>query len=472
MEKIPKIDTDGIEFDLLDNPELEAVVSAANQLLGKVFDNSAGKEELNPDHFWPSLRGYRPDKTRLVIKPLDRVGSEPGFSGTRVLIANFIELEEKEKPKNKIENTEIHPSRPLVMKIGKPDRGTGECKLKDELNEEYDVARWIKEQEFEKHDEEAFAWPLDIYPAPSPCKCSVLWSAFYSSTKPFDLSDRSKLFLTQRGLYSVLAGDMAIGWKKRADAFSNNLVVRLEETFQTIDHVFRCLKALHWHGKKGPTVSEERKCIVPEYRKYLRGFKEEGKWGDAWRQIWGSENNKDIKGKHNPVRVLKQLESASYNICVGAIHGDLHPRNIVFSHDRSPHIIDFGWARQETHIAKDFALMECNLRFMVLRPDILNKTLKALVEWIPFHNEFTQTRHPYVDGVAEIIKKLHELAKEHFPKKNKQNWNKEYVVPLFLTALGLLKPNVFSSCHNRVAAILTVQNLADYLGREMDAGRL
>lgn len=456
MGNIPRIDKNDIEFDLLEDFEIEAVENAAKQLLTKVFSNNQGKKELHPDNFWPGLEGYRPDRVNLIIKTLDRVGSEPGFSGTRVFIGNFMEPEKELL------------SDSLVMKIERTDQKTS--KVKDELKEEYEIANWIREQRFEKYDERAFAWPLDIYNANSPDKCSVLWSSFFSFTKPFDLKDPNRANLTQKGLYSVLAGDMAMGWQQQVDDFSNKLDARLQKTYETIEYTYKCLKALHWYGNNSPTVSE--KPIVDEYKKYLRGFKEE-EWGDTWLKIWEDRKENRKKIVYNPVCILENLESRKFEICVGAIHGDLHPRNIVFSYDRASHIIDFGWASKEAHIAKDFALLECNLRFMMLRPDIPENCLKALVDWVPFHNEFSETRYEYIDGIARIIKKLHQIAKDHFPNISKPEfWTKEYVVPLFLVALGLLKPKVFASCHNRNAAILTVEKLADHIGQEIDAGKL
>jgi len=51
---------------------------------------------------------------------------------------------------------------------------------------------------------------------------------------------------------------------------------------------------------------------------------------------------------------------------LGAIQGDLHPGNIVYTRGGRPAIIDFGWASDKAHVAKDFVLLECNLRFLFL----------------------------------------------------------------------------------------------------------
>lgn len=452
MKTPPQIKTDDIEIQMLDDDEFQAVRNSANELLKEVFEEDSQKDaDLQLQNLWPGLGMFRPEP-HMVLLPLDRVGSEPGFSGTKVLIAYFRDVKERGTRK-------IHPSQPWVVKVRKPDQKTGKCGLEDEQK------RVLRVRKFATYEHAAFAWPLHFDRANRHSNCSVLWSPFYSSTQPRKLPERDRLFLTQQGLYGVLAGDMVNGRNGETGASISSVAPHLDAS-QTIRRVFDCLQPLHWHAKQKPSVSSGPLHLVRQYIEYLRGFKAEGGWSDAWREIWGPETKNIINrgnGKLcNPVYVLNKLESFAHNVCVGAIHGDLHPRNIVFTRDGSPRIIDFGWTRGDAHIAKDFVLMECNLRFMVLRPDIPSKALEAMVNWIPFHNTFSHTGSQYVDDRADLIRILHEIARTHFPSNT--NWNREYVIPLFLTSLGLLKPRTLSSCHNRLAAKLTIQSLADYLG--------
>ncbi|ACF45691.1 hypothetical protein Paes_0639 [Prosthecochloris aestuarii DSM 271] len=87
----------------------------------------------------------------------------------------------------------------------------------------------------------------------------------------------------------------------------------------------------------------------------------------------GGGNDKKIqdfdKEWINPFWVFDKIKNNLISLKMGAIHGDLHPRNIVISHDDIPKIIDFGWTQPEAHFAKDFALMEANIRFVSLKPD-------------------------------------------------------------------------------------------------------
>ena len=47
-----------------------------------------------------------------------------------------------------------------------------------------------------------------------------------------------------------------------------------------------------------------------------------------------------------------------------AVHGDLHPSNVIIDEKGKPHLIDFAWGDQKTHVLKDFVLLESSLRFL------------------------------------------------------------------------------------------------------------
>jgi hypothetical protein len=464
MPTIPQIKNDDVEFHLLDDIEFRAILNSTNIFLKKVWGEEGGKRiELSLKTIWPGLGSATP-KIHLVLLPLDRVGSEAGFSGTRVLITYFKDVKKRKK-------VDIHPSRPMVVKIRQVDKTSGHCKLKDE----HDRALQIKK--YAEHNMGTFAWPLRFDIASESIKCSILWSSFFSISQPINLTEPSRLSLTQLGLYGVLAKEMGSGIIKNTDEYGTAIDPMTIDVVSVFRQVFGCLKHLHWHLKTGPIVTNKDRYLVRHYTKseseYLRGFRSKGGWGDAWRNIWGTERekkNRENNSLYNPVFVLKQLEKLKTKMCVGAIHGDLHPRNIVFAKNRSPKIIDFGWANRRSHIAIDFVLLECNLRFMVLRPDISLHSLESLTKWIPFYNEFVPTGDDYIDKRANLIKTLHDIASCHF--KQNVNWDIEYLVPFFIMAIGLLKPKAFSSCHNRLAAKITIEHLADYLGRKIDAGNL
>lgn len=64
---------------------------------------------------------------------------------------------------------------------------------------------------------------------------------------------------------------------------------------------------------------------------------------------------------------------------LSAVHGDLHPNNVVFGHDGKPKLIDFAWGHQSAHVLKDFVLMENSLRFLLF-PPYVNLELQQKVD--------------------------------------------------------------------------------------------
>lgn len=141
--------------------------------------------------------------------------------------------------------------------------------------------------------------------------------------------------------------------------------------------------------------------------------------------------------------------------------GDLHPRNILFSSQKAPHVIDFGWAEDGAHIAKDFALLECNVRFMVMRPEITPSELHDLGRWIGFDGDAPLFANAYCQSRVNLVKCIRGRARNVFPEDT--DWDVEYIIPLFLIALGLLKH--LRDTDNQAAATSFVLSLANYLGQ-------
>jgi hypothetical protein len=175
-----------------------------------------------------------------------------------------------------------------------------------------------------------------------------------------------------------------------------------------------------------------------------------------WRRNPVEELNRSF---YNPINCLERLTKLEVNLQLGAIHGDLHPRNVVLAGTNEPHLIDFGWAADRAHIAKDFALMECNLRFVTVRPDIAADDLSAFTRWIAFDETPPNLKSEDCNKLVLLIQKLREIARRHFPTDS--DWDAQYIVPLFLTAFGLLQ--VLPSIDNQMAARLTILQLSQYL---------
>lgn len=172
--------------------------------------------------------------------------------------------------------------------------------------------------------------------------------------------------------------------------------------------------------------------------------------------------------------VLRRLASLpELSLRVGFIHGDLHPRNIVFADDGTPRVIDFGWARppddpedppQLQHIVKDFVLLEANLRFMTLPPFLPYDEVTALADWIGMGNNPPTVKHAECKLRIDLISELREVGERHIGGCS--DWDAEYVVPLFLVSLGLLKHSHSADCP--WAARYTVLALAKHLDAYLD----
>jgi hypothetical protein len=68
----------------------------------------------------------------------------------------------------------------------------------------------------------------------------------------------------------------------------------------------------------------------------------------------------------NPIKIIDDLLRSKRKLPVSVVHGDLHPSNVVIDSQGDPHLIDFSWCAKGSHILKDFLVMECSIRFLML----------------------------------------------------------------------------------------------------------
>lgn len=420
-----------IEVDILDEDRMEALKSSASDLLRKLIpDRKSGEIWSFRDVVWPA---WEPSTVpSLVLVPLDRLGAAQGFSGTHVMIGYFIDTRE--------DGTSF-PSKPMVVKNYLHDSTSTYHKLEDEN------ARGDSVKDFVAYHKDSFAIPIHFNKSGD---LSFLWSPFASSKWVFEtVSKSSRLSLSTSDFLGLL--------RERTE------IVRLKEI---ISIVFQLLMPLHVLNGR---ASAQKVDILKHYKWYLRDIDPTSDWGSDWaKRTWGPKTQRKVKDLDrewtNPFWVLEKLRSLKPQLLYcGATHGDLHPRNIVFTDFGIPHIIDFGWSGVDSHIAKDFALLECNLRFVTLQTSLGSEDLLKLANWISFGETPPTLKSRYGNETIELITHLRKTAEDHFRDPN--DWDLEYILPMFLISFGLLKH--IQQYDNQIATRYTVLSLADYVARHI-----
>lgn len=441
MARSPKI---AIVAEVLEDKELKVVHRSAETLLTEVLKHkkSTGGALNFGELIWPAIIGQ--DTRRLAptlyLVPLSRLGAVQGYSGNHVMIGYFMD-------------GKILPSRPMVIKISQPKKAN---KLRDEAERASSVRLHVA------YNPDSFAIPLHFESVDG---YGVLWSPF-SSNKPilqsYKTETASRLSLgiedlwfhlreNEYGSHVTRRGQQPV---KDAQDHSNSI-----DPCGVIEKVFYLLKPVHLQGGR---AAYRLRRLYHEYKAYLRGFNDG--WGSQWAEIWGPATQKRItvdgRRRANPLWVLDQIRQLEpKKLLCGGVHGDLHPRNIIFSEAAAPHIIDFGWAAEDTHIVKDFVLLECNLRFMVLRPELTAGEIAKLAAWVTFGAPPPKTANKYVNKRIQMISKIREEAQRLLDKC--ESLDTQYTIPLFLTSLGLLKH--LRDTDNQFAAVQSVLSLAGYL---------
>lgn len=419
-----------VTFEGTEPERLQAIQASAANLCGKMM--TPGSEECVwnlADSVWPALKmpeysGKPVNDITLRLVPLTRLGLMEGKSGSLVLIGYLADAADATRPH----------SHPIVVK-------TLSIKQRDKLHEEYENARSIKPFAYDQKDNVA----IPIFFDSGQVGFNVLWSIFSPSGSvwPDGVADSSTTRLNVKDLREPL--------ERGEDEKAQNV----------LDTTFRLLRNLHFRLNKA--YSDER-VFGEEYLRYLRKL-DEGDWGDEWKASWGACDTQHVEDAGgcftNPFWLLEKLRPLRKLLRIGAIHGDLHPGNIVLTGEQ-PRIIDFGWAKDGAHIAKDFALLECNLRFHTVRPQVNQRDVYALSDWIAWGAPLPPTLGPYAKRRAELIQHLRSKAKEVLTSSDRDTqWDWEYLVPLFFVAFGLLR--YAPQLGNQQAAVRFVLALATHI---------
>jgi hypothetical protein len=444
LAKYLNLRANNLEVDFIDPEAKATIVQSAQRILNKVerdITNPPDGPLSYRDLVWPQITTANMKTTtpQLRVVPLERIGVMQGKSGSKVMLAYFVSS-------NDPDNTDFW-STPMVLKIAKTC-GSADNKLRIEKANADIVKGFVGERH-------RFALPFDFWDGANGQVHSVLWSRFTRNTKLWSNSG-DKYWLGLDDLRSLLKGECTVEGAKTEDV---------------VTQAFELLRPLHNKGLTKPNYQKTN--IVRHYQWYLRDILNKRlewptsnpHWTVPWKAVWGPHTRKDIKqfgaSWKNPFWVLDRLRSfPDQNLLCGVVHGDFHPRNIVITDRAEPYIIDFGWSGDYRHISQDFVLLECNLRFLIQQPAVPFADLRSMSDWIGFDDNKTPSLATDIARKrAKLITNLRKAARAHFPPST--NWDVEYIVPLFLTALGLLKH--MTDCENQLASQLTILSLAQYI---------
>lgn len=81
----------------------------------------------------------------------------------------------------------------------------------------------------------------------------------------------------------------------------------------------------------------------------------------------------------NPLRYVRRLREAKRTLPTCTVHGDLHSSNIVMDSNDIPRLLDFTWCQKGKHVLKDFLVMECSVRFLMM-PNHLGQSQQTMLD--------------------------------------------------------------------------------------------
>lgn len=374
---------------------------------------------------WPAVFDSRKNcnpisagDVQIIVLPLDRIGAPAGASGARVYIAYY-----SHEPES---GDALLVSPPLVVKIGTADK----LKLEKEGAEGWPT--------LSKYDAERFALPffLDL----NDSDWAILVAPFHSKFSITEGGTRNTVEL--RDLWQLL---------DNKDEPRGLSVEHWKDVEKCIAEALDAVQSPHRN-----TLAQPRRMVQSygsAYEWYMRKTKGTCLLGHIPRLIFGSDPTVRAFGRawRNPVLLVEELISGrEFDGCVGAIHGDLHPKNIVLNHQNSARIIDFGWARSDAHIVQDYLLLDINLRGTTLPSQIAEAEVLALASFL----DPTQNVDDLPTSVQPRARIIKDVIWEKAKSRAVQDWEAEYLIPLLLVGYGLLA--LLDSARNQPALVAMV----------------
>jgi hypothetical protein len=378
----------------------------------------------------------------LALVPLSRIGQMEGKSGSLVLVGRFWS------------RSQSRPSNALIVKTRRKTGAT------NALDQEWRAALAAKPHTYDRKD--SFAIPVHFDTADP--EYELLWSLCLPTVRESeaDAIDYGS-FPKVDDLRTLLGSAPRRVLPESPDGDAQAKTV-LERTYGLLRNLHRSSAITG-----SSALPREDRAIREEYDWYLRRYGTEpgDLWGAEWATVWGSPTQRGGGDFVNPLWMVAELKELRFSMQLGLVHGDLHPGNIIVRDDDPPAIIDFGWSNERAHVAKDFALMECNLRFLTLRAQIAEADLETFTHALPWGAEAAFHPDSYLARRWKLVQVVRQAAQRLFAADT--DWDREYLVPLFLVAFGLLR--FAPQLGNQRAATLLVERLARHLARALALGR-
>ena len=380
------------------------------------------------------------DSVELALVPLSRIGQMEGKSGSLVLIGRLWA------------ESQNRPSNALVVKT--------RSKGGNELREEWEGAQAARPHTYDRKD--SFAIPVHFDDVDA--HYNLLWSLYLPSVRESEADTPDYGSIPDVDDLRTLLG--AAPRRPQVDTPEAHA-----RTKRVVERTFALLRNLHRSGAGGgaSALPRDERVVGDEYGRYLRkyGTAPESLWGPEWSGFWGPPAERGEAERINPLWVVERLKPLRFSMQLGLVHGDLHPGNIMVRDEDSPALIDFGWSNQRAHVAKDFALMECNLRFLTLRATVAEADLDAFTTAVAWEAPLEGVEDDYLTRRWDLIQLLRQRAKGLFADDT--NWDREYIVPLFVVAFGLLR--FAPQLGNQRAAIRFIEQVARHLAAALALGR-
>lgn len=408
------------------HPEAEAAVKGA-------LERFYGSNKLSG--IWPGTGSTgspgRPplEEVEIVVLPLDRIGAPAGASGASVYIAYYRH--------NNSTPTKLAPSQPLVVKIGPSNK----------LGKEKDGADNWAELTDQAKSKFAFPLHLDVEDA----KHAILLAPFQSLATPEEGGNRNEVEV--RDLWRLLDD------KNELLAAANFNEKKISDL---VSEALDAMEPAH-RGNLAKRVSREVDYAT-QYEWYLRNTTRGGDGSAKYipTALFGDDPVTKAFGLSwpNPTAIVRRIidQRMTFTGYLGAVHGDLHPKNIVLDKSGRVQIIDFGWATVDHHIIRDYVLLDLNLRGTTLPSQVSEQGILQLARFLREADDVSSLP-PAVRGRAKIIHNV--IWEKARANAIVNDWEREYLIPLFLVGYGLLVH--LDSARNQPSLVATVLQLAKEL---------